>query len=244
MRLVLLGPPGAGKGTQASLLAERYGVPHISTGEIFRTNVAKGTPLGRQAEAYMRAGKLVPDEVVVGMVGELLKEGAPLRGFILDGFPRTIAQAETLEALVDLDVVVKLEVDPEVIVERQAGRRSCPTCGAVYHVKSNPPRVPGRCDRCGSALVQREDDREEVMRRRLVEYEEKTRPLVDHYRRAREPQEPLRDFVRRMTTGQLREALAEYAHMPTFVEDPPAYVDWEAEKLFSLDERGEGECAV
>ncbi len=183
MRLVLLGPPGAGKGTQASLLAERYGVPHISTGEIFRTNVAKGTPLGRQAEAYMRAGKLVPDEVVVGMVGELLKEGAPLRGFILDGFPRTIAQAETLEALVDLDVVVKLEVDPEVIVERQAGRRSCPTCGAVYHVRSNPPRVPGRCDRCGSALVQREDDREEVMRRRLVEYEEKTRPLVDHYRR-------------------------------------------------------------
>lgn len=184
MRLVLLGPPGAGKGTQASVMAKRFEVPHISTGEMFRDNVARGTPLGREAEGYIKAGKLVPDAIVVGMVRDRLRGADALEGFILDGFPRTIAQAEALKAVTDLDIVINLHVDPETIVDRQAGRRSCPKCGAVYHVRNNPPRKPAICDRCGSALVQREDDREEVVRKRLQEYEEKTRPLVDYYRRA------------------------------------------------------------
>lgn len=184
MRLVLLGPPGAGKGTQASVMAKRFEVPHISTGEMFRDNVARGTPLGREAEGYIKAGKLVPDAIVVGMVRDRLRGADALEGFILDGFPRTIAQAEALKAVTDLDIVINLHANPETIVDRQAGRRSCPKCGAVYHVRNNPPRKPGVCDRCGSALVQREDDQEEVVRKRLQEYEEKTRPLVDYYRRA------------------------------------------------------------
>lgn len=184
MRLVLLGPPGAGKGTQASVMAKRCEVPHISTGEMFRDNVARGTPLGREAEGYIKAGKLVPDAIVVGMVRDRLRGADALEGFILDGFPRTIAQAEALKAVTDLDIVINLHVNPETIVDRQAGRRSCPKCGAVYHVRNNPPRKPGVCDRCGSDLVQREDDQEEVVRKRLQEYEEKTRPLVDYYRRA------------------------------------------------------------
>ncbi len=182
MRLVLLGPPGAGKGTQAARLAAKYRIPHIATGDMFRAHAARGTPLGRQAKGHMDSGALVPDEVVIAMVRERLAEPDARRGFVLDGFPRTVPQAEALEELTEIDAVVNLQVGPEVIIERQAGRRSCPR-GHVYNLRTHPPRRPGVCDVDGEPLVQREDDKPEVVRQRLREYEEKTKPLVDYYHR-------------------------------------------------------------
>lgn len=189
MRIVLLGPPGAGKGTQAVRLAEKAGVPHISTGDMFRQAVREGTPLGREAKAYMDRGALVPDEVTIGIVRERLAKDDAAKGFVFDGFPRTTVQAEALDRILaelerPLEAVVNLVVPDEEIVRRLAGRRVCPQCGATYHVAFNPPAEPGRCDRCGAELVQRHDDREETVRERLGVYHRQTAPLVDYYREA------------------------------------------------------------
>ncbi len=182
MRLVLLGPPGSGKGTQGERLARALQVPRISTGDILRRNVAQGTELGKEAKAYMESGRLVPDELVIAMTAERLKEPDARNGFILDGFPRTIAQAEALARLTPLDAVVNLFLEPEELVKRSAGRRVCPKCESVYHMVTNPPRQAGICDKCGTSLVTRPDDREDVVRTRIETYERQTAPLVQYYR--------------------------------------------------------------
>jgi adenylate kinase len=182
MRLVLLGPPGSGKGTQGERLARSLGVPRISTGDILRRNVAQGTELGRKAKAFMESGKLVPDDLVIAMTAERLKEADAHRGFVLDGFPRTIAQAEALATLTPLDAVVNLFLEPEELVKRSAGRRVCPKCESIYHVGSNPPKQTGICDKCGTALVTRPDDREDIVRTRIETYERQTAPLVRYYK--------------------------------------------------------------
>ena len=186
MRLVLVGPPGAGKGTQAEYIAAHLGVPKISTGEIFRTNVGQGTALGRQAKAYMDAGDLVPDEITIAMVQDRLGQPDAEDGFLLDGFPRNVAQAKVLSTILEamgsrLDVVVDLEVDHDEVVRRLAGRRTCRSCGHNYHLDYDPPSVEGVCDRCGGALFQRDDDREETVRHRLEVYAAQTEPLIGHY---------------------------------------------------------------
>lgn len=182
MRLVFLGPPGAGKGTQAAKLADHLGVPRISTGDILRRNVADGSDLGKRAKGYMEAGTLVPDDLVIEMTKRRLAEPDAKKGFILDGFPRTIAQAEILAKLTPLDAVVDFYLEPEELIKRNSGRRVCPKCEAVYHVLSNAPRKPGVCDRCGSTLVTRPDDREEVVRTRIETYENQTAPLIQYYK--------------------------------------------------------------
>lgn len=187
MRLILLGPPGAGKGTQAKMLTEKYGVPQISTGDILRAAVAAGTPLGKEAKTHMDRGALVPDDVVIGIVRDRLAEPDCQRGYLLDGFPRTVAQAEALTRMLKelgapLPIVVSLEVPEEELVRRLAGRRVCQACGESFHVEFHPPRVAGRCDKCNGNLVQREDDREETIRRRLQVYREQTEPLIGYYR--------------------------------------------------------------
>jgi len=186
VRLVLLGRPGAGKGTQADRLAEELRVPHISTGEILRQAVAEGTALGREAKAIMEAGKLVSDEVMLGIIRERLSRSDAASGFILDGYPRTVAQAEALDRLLGEKkepplVVASVEVEPDELVRRIAGRRSCPRCGAIYNVHFQPPRREGICDQCGGELIQRADDREETVRARLATYERETRPALDYY---------------------------------------------------------------
>ncbi len=183
--IVLLGPPGAGKGTQAKLLSQELGLLHISTGDILRSAVEKGTPLGRKAKEYMERGELVPDDLIIALIEEVLP---PEGGVILDGFPRTTAQAEALEDLLKrkglkLSAVVLFDLPDDLVVERLAGRRVCPRCGAVYHIRYSPPREDEICDRCGTKLIQREDDREEVIRRRLAVYREQTAPLVEYYDR-------------------------------------------------------------
>jgi adenylate kinase len=186
MRLILLGPPGAGKGTQAKLLVERLRIPQISTGDMLRTAVQAGTPLGQEARQYMDRGALVPDGVIIGLVRERLQQPDCARGYILDGFPRTVAQAEALTATladlgVSLDHVLSLEVPTEELVLRIAGRRTCRNCGAMYHVRFSPTAVDGRCDACGGPTYQRDDDREETVRRRLQVYTEQTAPLINFY---------------------------------------------------------------
>ncbi len=188
MNLILLGPPGAGKGTQATMLTERFGIPQISTGDILRGAVKEGTPMGIKAKGFMDAGALVPDEVVVGIVRERLQKPDCGAGFILDGFPRTVAQADALKENLrqlgkNLDAVISLEVDVEALVERLTGRRTCRKCGRGYHLKFDPPRQAGTCDACGGELYQRDDDREETIRKRLQVYQEQTSPLVEYYRR-------------------------------------------------------------
>lgn len=185
MRVVLLGPPGAGKGTQAHVLADHHAIPHISTGDLLRANLRDETPVGLEAREYMDAGNLVPDDVVLRMVAERLDDQDPDDGFMFDGFPRTIDQATALEKVLadagtPLDVVVNIAVDREQIVARLTGRRSCPD-GHVYHVVANPPEQEGICDVDGKPLFQRDDDTEEVVRNRLEVYDEQTAPLVDFY---------------------------------------------------------------
>ncbi len=187
MRLVLLGPPGAGKGTQAAQLSRRYSVPHIATGDLFRDNVSKETELGLRAKRYMDRGDLVPDEVVIGMVRQRLARDDAADGFVLDGFPRTVPQAEALEEILDersrsLDAVLRLDVPEDEAVRRITQRRTCSGCGRNYHLETAPPDEEGRCDECGGTLVQRDDDTEEVVRRRLEEYHTKTEPLEAYYR--------------------------------------------------------------
>jgi len=190
VRLIFLGPPGSGKGTQAALLEQRHGLCQISTGDILRQAVADGTPLGREAKACMDKGALVPDRVVIGIVEEKLKGRECEKGFVLDGFPRTTGQAEALDAIMRdfpapqahrIDRVVAFQVDEGALVTRLSGRRTCGECQAMYHLTLSPPRVEGVCDRCGGRLVQRNDDREEVIRERLAVYEESTRPLLEFY---------------------------------------------------------------
>ena len=182
MRLVLLGPPGAGKGTQAEKLSAYLGVPRISTGDILRHNVAENKDLGKKAKAFMDSGQLVPDELVIKMVERRLKEPDAKRGFILDGFPRTIAQAEALATLTKLEAVVSLFLEPEELIKRNTGRRVCPKDDTVYHIWMNPPKKPGICDKCGTPLIVRADDREDVVRTRIETYERQTAPLIKYYR--------------------------------------------------------------
>lgn len=185
--LVLLGPPGAGKGTQAERISELYGIPHISTGDIFRDNLKRGTELGLKAKEYMDRGELVPDEVVIGIVRNRLSEPDCEKGFVLDGFPRTVAQADALKEMLagmgkSIHHVLNIQVPDQTVVERLTARRTCRSCGAIYHLKFNPPREEGRCDACGGELYVRDDDREETVRARLEEYRSKTQPLIDYYR--------------------------------------------------------------
>lgn len=182
MKLIMLGAPGAGKGTQAAILSERLGIPTISTGNILRAAVKNGTPVGLQAKSYMDAGKLVPDEVIIGIIAERLGEDDCRNGFILDGVPRTIAQAEALEqAGVKFDCVLDIEVSDQEIMRRMTGRRACTACGATYHVEAAPPKTEGVCDACGGALVQRDDDKPETVQSRLDVYHSQTEPLRDFY---------------------------------------------------------------
>jgi adenylate kinase len=187
LRVVLLGAPGAGKGTQAKFLQEQYGACQISTGDILRKAVAEQTPLGKEASGYINRGALVPDDLIVNLVAERLKEKDCAQGFILDGFPRTIPQAQCLDEIlkkmgIALNGVVSVQVPQKVIVERLAGRRTCKGCGALYHLAFDPPKVEGVCDRCGSGLYQRDDDREETIVARLKVYDTQTAPLVNYYR--------------------------------------------------------------
>lgn len=182
MKLIMLGAPGAGKGTQAAVLSERLAIPTISTGNILRAAVKNGTPVGLQAKSYMDAGKLVPDQVIIGIIAERLAEDDCAKGYILDGVPRTIAQAEALEAAgIRFDCVLDIEVSDDEIVSRMAGRRACTDCGATYHVKAAPPKVDGVCDACGGKLVQRDDDKPETVQGRLTVYHAETEPLKDFY---------------------------------------------------------------
>jgi adenylate kinase len=186
VRVVLVGPPGAGKGTQAQFIASHLAIPKVSTGDIFRYNVSVGTELGRQAKSFMERGDLVPDEVTVAMVASRLQEDDALSGFLLDGFPRNVPQAETLKKMMAdwgmrLDLVLELVVDHDEVIRRLSGRRTCRKCGRVWHVAFDPPSVPGKCDECGGELFQRDDDREETIRHRLEVYEQQTQPLISYY---------------------------------------------------------------
>ena len=186
MRLVLVGPPGAGKGTQAQFLASHLSVPKISTGDIFRDNVSHGTALGRRAQAYMERGDLVPDEVTIAMVTDRLADDDAGSGFLLDGFPRNLPQAETLKKLLlawdtRLDLVLELVVDDDEVVRRLSGRRTCRRCGRVWHTTFDPPSRPDICDDCGGELFQRDDDREETIRHRIEVYQQQTSPLIAFY---------------------------------------------------------------
>jgi adenylate kinase len=184
MRLILLGPPGAGKGTQANFIREKFGIPQISTGDMLRAAIKEGTPLGREAKTVMDAGQLVSDEVIVRLVKERLKQPDCARGYLFDGFPRTIPQAEAMKAAnVQIDHVLEIDVPDEEIITRMSGRRVHPASGRVYHVKFNPPKVMGKDDPTGEPLVQRDDDREETVRKRLEVYRAQTRPLIEYYKR-------------------------------------------------------------
>jgi len=186
VNLVLMGLPGAGKGTQAERIVEKYGIPHISTGDMFRAAIKEGTELGLKAKSYMDQGALVPDEVTIGIVRERLSKEDCRNGFLLDGFPRTVPQAEALEEILaglnkKIDYVININVDPDVLVERLTGRRICKTCGSTYHLVFNPPAKEGICDKCGGELYQRSDDREDTVKNRLRVNLEQTKPLLDFY---------------------------------------------------------------
>lgn len=187
MKIVLLGPPGAGKGTQAKSISNRYSIPHISTGDIFRKNISENTPLGVEAKKYIDNGQLVPDEVTINMVKDRLTHDDCRKGYLLDGFPRTVQQAEALEEFLlnrseKIDTALLIDVPMSFILERMTGRRVCPSCGASYHVKFNPPSTEGKCDVCGSDVIQRKDDTEETVSERLDVYQKQTQPLIDFYK--------------------------------------------------------------
>ncbi len=186
MKIIMLGAPGAGKGTQADKIAQKYSIPHISTGDIFRKNIKEGTALGKEAKQYMDEGKLVPDELTVRILLDRVASDDCSRGYILDGFPRTIPQAEALEKKLgelddDIDFAINVDVPDENIVNRMSGRRACPKCGATYHIKHIPPKKEGICDECGAELIIRDDDKPETVKNRLKVYHEQTQPLIEYY---------------------------------------------------------------
>ena len=183
MKLVIFGPPSAGKGTQAQKLSKLYGIPQVATGDLLRKAVADKTPLGLKIKSYLNQGKLGPDEVIVQLIKERIAKPDCKNGVLLDGFPRTMGQAKELEKMTDIDLVLSIVVDFESLVERAVGRRTCPKCSAVYHIKFNPPMNAGICEKCGSKLIQRDDDKEETVRNRLKVYQEQTAPLVEYYRK-------------------------------------------------------------
>ncbi len=187
MNIILLGPPGAGKGTQAGKIIDKYKIPQISTGDILRAAVRDGTELGKEAKKYMNEGKLVPDSVVIGIIRDRLKEDDCKNGYLLDGFPRTIAQAEELDKILEemgskLDCVISIEVPDEEIIQRITGRRMCKECGAVFHIKYSPPKQDNICDKCSGELYQRDDDKEETVKERLDVYKQQTEPLKEYYK--------------------------------------------------------------
>lgn len=189
MKIIMLGAPGAGKGTQAKKIAEKYGIPHISTGDIFRANIKGGTELGMKAKTFMDQGMLVPDEITIGMLMDRINEADCAGGYVLDGFPRTIPQAESLTAALKergeaIDYAVNVDVPDENIISRMSGRRACLNCGATYHVVFNPPKAEGVCDTCGNPLVLRDDDKPETVKNRLSVYHDQTQPLIDYYKAA------------------------------------------------------------
>lgn len=186
MKIIMLGAPGAGKGTQAAMIAEKYSLPHISTGDIFRANIKNGTELGKEAKKYMDQGLLVPDELTVKILLDRVAKDDCKNGYVLDGFPRTIPQAEVLDKALEelndrIDFAINVDVPDENIIKRMAGRRACPSCGATYHIENIPPKKEGICDKCGEALVLRDDDKEETVKSRLRVYHEQTQPLIEFY---------------------------------------------------------------
>ena len=186
MKIIMLGAPGAGKGTQAKMIADKYSIPHISTGDIFRANIKNGTELGNKAKTYMDQGLLVPDELVVDLVVDRVAQEDCANGYVLDGFPRTIPQAESLDAALEklgskVDFAINVEVPDENIINRMSGRRACVACGATYHIVHIPTKVEGICDRCGKELILRDDDKPETVKKRLDVYHEQTQPLIDYY---------------------------------------------------------------
>ncbi len=186
MKIIMLGAPGAGKGTQAKMIAEKYGIPHISTGDIFRANIKNGTELGKKAKSYMDQGQLVPDELTLDLIMDRFKEDDCKNGYVLDGFPRTIPQAEALDAALKangekIDFAIDVDVPDENIVKRMGGRRACVNCGATYHIVYSPTKVEGKCDKCGEDLIVRDDDKPETVLSRLEVYHNQTQPLIDYY---------------------------------------------------------------
>lgn len=186
MKIIMLGAPGAGKGTQAKKISEKYQIPHISTGDIFRFNIKEGTELGRKAKGYMDQGALVPDELTIGMLIDRIQKEDCSGGYVLDGFPRTIPQAESLKKAISemgqkIDFAINVDVPDEDIIQRMSGRRACISCGATYHIVYNPSKVAGVCDVCGAELVLRDDDKPETVKKRLSVYHEQTQPLIDYY---------------------------------------------------------------
>lgn len=186
MKIVMLGAPGAGKGTQAKMIAEKYSVPHVSTGDIFRANIKNGTDLGKEAKTYMDKGQLVPDELTVRILLDRVAQDDCKNGYVLDGFPRTIPQAEVLDAELTklgekIDFAINVEVPDENIIKRMGGRRACVTCGATYHIEHVPPKKEGICDKCGAELILRDDDKPETVKNRLSVYHDQTQPLIDFY---------------------------------------------------------------
>ena len=186
MKIIMLGAPGAGKGTQAKKIAEKYGIPHISTGDIFRANIKNGTELGKKAKTYMDQGLLVPDELVVDLVVDRVAQDDAKNGYVLDGFPRTIPQAEALDAALGkindkVDYAIDVDVPDENIIDRMSGRRACVTCGGTYHIKYNPTKAENVCDACGGQLILRDDDQPETVKNRLKVYHDQTQPLIDYY---------------------------------------------------------------
>ncbi len=188
MKIIMLGAPGAGKGTQAKKIAQKYGIPHVSTGDIFRANIKNGTELGMKAKTYMDAGNLVPDEITIGMLLDRIHQDDCKKGYVLDGFPRTIPQAESLTAALrergeSIDYAIDVDVPDENIISRMSGRRACLSCGATYHIVYNAPKKEGVCDQCGEPLVLRDDDKPETVRNRLDVYHRQTQPLIDYYKK-------------------------------------------------------------
>ena len=202
-RIILMGPPGTGKGTQAKLLSEQYHIPHISTGDMFREAIAKKTELGMKAKKLMDAGEYVPDEIVMGMVKERLQQKDCKEGFLLDGVPRTTVQVESLKEITPIDVVIELETRDDVIVKRLSSRRQCKGCNAIYGMDLKP-RKKGTCDKCSGVLFQREDDKEDTVRKRLTVYQEKTKPILDHYQRQKklvkvDGEQPIPEILQNIT---------------------------------------------